>query len=404
MTSATRLLPLLLPVAMAACGESAGAPTATVTDSAGVQIVTSTAPAWGKGEGWVIDSVPSLDIGGSDTDPHYDLLDVSGMARLRDGRIAVLNAGSSQLMLYDSTGTWVSSSGRAGEGPEEFRVPYSLFRYPGDTLAIFDYQLRRLSRFAPDGAFLGSISTAQAAGGGFVLPLALLSDGSWLARARSGFTPNSKPGAMRPLELLVHLTPDLGPEADTVVTVPGSESWVISSGSGENRSITVWGVPLGPSSSYAAHDSLIYAGDNARYEVNAYRPNGTMVRSIRRAGEPPPVTDEILAGVKARFLEGVPPERLAEQQDLWGKFPKHDHMPAYDDFAFDTEGNLWVIQSRVLRSEPATADVFDTTGRLLGSVHLPASFTPFEVGPDYVLGLWRDDVGLEHVRMYGIEK
>jgi hypothetical protein len=196
----------------------------------------------------------------------------------------------------------------------------------------------------------------------------------------------------------------LGPEADTVVTVPGSESWVISSGSGENRGITVWGVPLGPSSAYTAHDSLIYAGDNARYEVNAYRPDGTMVRSIRRAGEPPPVTDAILARAKVNFLDGVPPKQLAEQQELWDKFPKHDHMPAYDDFAFDTEGNLWVIQSRVLRSDPATADVFDVTGRLLGTVNLPANFTPFEVGLDYVLGVWKDDVGLEHVRRYEIAK
>ena len=402
MTATARLFPLLLPIAVAACGDAAGDATVIVTDSAGVQIVTSTAPSWGEGEGWVVDSVPSLDIGGNDADPHYDLLRVSGTTRLSDGRIAVLSAGSSQLMIYDSTGRWISSSGRAGDGPGEFRAPYQFFHYPGDTLATFDYQLRRLSRFAPDGSFLNSLSTAQAAGGRFALPLARLSDGSWLARASSGFTPDSKPGAMRPVELLVHLTPDFGPDADTITTVRGSESWVVTGGSGKDRFATIWGVPLGPSSAYTAHDSLVYAGDNVRYEINVYRADGTLVRSIRRAGEPPPLTDDRLARAKASFLEDVPPAQLAEQQELWEKFPKHERMPAYDDFALDSEGNLWVMQARVLRSDPATADVFDVEGRLLGSVALPANFAPFEIGPDYILGVWKDDADVEHVRSYAI--
>ena len=400
MTAASRLL-LLLPMALAACSDAAGNATATTTDSAGVQIVTSTASAWADREGWTIDSVPSLDIGGSDTDPHYDLLRITGVTRLHV-RIAVLSAGSSQLMIYDSAGTWISSSGRAGEGPGEFRAPFKLFHFPGDTVATFDYQLRRVSRFGPDGTFLGSLSTAQTAGGKFVVPNARLDDGSWFARASSGFTPDSKPGAMRPAELLVLLTPDLGPGADTVATVLGSESWVVSGGSGKDRFATIWEVPLGPSSAYTTHDSLIYVGDNVRYEINVLRPDGSIVRSIRRAGEPPPVTDDMLARVKANFLEDVPAPQLAEQTAIWDNFPKHERMPAYDDFMVDADGNLWVMQARVLRSDPASADVFDSAGRLLGSVALPANFTPFEIGSDYLLGIWRDDVDVQHVRMYSI--
>jgi hypothetical protein len=395
---------LLPAVLLAACGEAAGHSTATVTDSAGVQIVTSTAPAWAEGETWTIDTAPSLDIGGSDTDPHYDLLDVSGVTRFHDGRIAVLSAGSSQLMIYDSAGAWMSSHGRAGEGPGEFRAPGKLFHLPGDTLGTFDYQLRRVSRFGPDGTFLSSLSTAQTAGGKFVVPNARLDDGSWLARAASGFTPDSKPGATRPLELLVRLTPDLGPEADTVATVLGSESWVVSGGSGKDRFATIWGVPLGPSSAYTAHDSLIYVGDNVRYGISVLRPDGSLVRSIRRAGEPPPVTDDMLARVKADFLEDVPPEQLAEQTAIWDNFPRHERMPAYDDFTVDPDGNLWVMRARVLRSDPATADIFDSSGRLLGAVALPANFTPFEIGSDYLLGIWRDEMDLQHVRMYSIRK
>lgn len=395
-------LVLLPSVLLAACSDAAGHATATVTDSAGVQIVTSTAPAWGDGEGWTVDTTPLVDIGGSDTDPHYDLLRIRGLTRLGDGRIAVLSAGSSQLMIYDSTGNWMASSGRAGEGPGEFRAAYELHRFPGDTLVTYDIQLRRLSRFGPDGTFLSSLPTSRAAGGRYVVPVAPLADGSWLARMSAGFSPDDSPGATRTPEVLVRLTPDMGPEADTIVTVPGSESWIVTGGSGKNRFATIWEVPLGPSSAYTAHDSLIYVGDNVRYEINALRADGSIVRSIRRTGAPPQVTDDMRARLKADFLEGVPAGQLAEQTATWEAFPKHERMPAYDDFAVDADGNLWVMQARVLRTDPLSTDVFDSGGRLLGSVALPANFTPFEIGSDYLLGVWRDEVDLQHVRVYRI--
>jgi hypothetical protein len=403
MPGAARLLPVLL-VALAACSDAAGHATAPVTDSAGVQIVTSTAPAWADGEGWTIDTTPLIDIGGSDTDPHYDLLRIRGATRLRDGHIGVLSAGSLQLMIYDSTGTWISSSGRDGEGPGEFRSPFALYRFAGDTLATYDMQLRRVSRFGPDGSFLNSASTSRAAGGTYVVPVAHLADGSWVGRTSAGFTPDTKPGAMRQPQTLLRLTAEMGPEADTITTVTGSESWIVTGGSGKQRFAQIYDVPLGYSSSYTTHDSLIYVGDNERYEINVLRPDGLLVRSIRRAGELPQVSDKMRARLKADFLEGVPAGDMTEQTAIWDAFPKHERMPAFDDFMVDADANLWVMRARVLRSNPASADVFDSSGRLLGSVALPANVKLFEIGSDYVLGVWKDGVGLEHVREYSIRK
>jgi hypothetical protein len=403
MTGAARLLPVLL-VALAACSDAAGHATSTITDSAGVQIVTSTAPAWADGEGWTIDTTPVVDIGGSDADPHYDLLRIRGVTRLSDGRIAVLSAGSTQLMIYDSAGTWISSSGRDGEGPGEFRSPFALYRFAGDTLVTYDMQLRRVSRFGRDGSFLNSATTSQAAGGAYVVPVAHIADGSWVGRISAGFTPDTRPGAMRQPQTLLRLTPEMSSEADTITTVTGSESWIVTGGSGKQRFAQIYDVPLGYSSSYTTHDSLIYVGDNERYEINVLRPDGLLVRSIRRAGELPQVSDKMRARLKADFLEGVPAGDMTEQTAIWDAFPKHERMPAFDDFMVDADANLWVMRARVLRSNPASADVFDSSGRLLGSVALPANVKLFEIGSDYVLGVWKDGVGLEHVREYSIRK
>jgi hypothetical protein len=393
---------VLVLAAIAACSESAGAPTATVTDSAGVEIVTSTAPAWGKGEGWVIDSVPSLDIGGSDTDPHYDLLQVADVTKLSDGRVAVLNAGTFEVRYYDSAGTWLSSSGRKGRGPGEFEGPGGLFRLPSDTLLVYDYQLRRMSRLAPDGSFLSSISLAETNGGTMVFPFGRLKDGSWAATVANFFSGGSQAGLTRSPQVVLHIAPDLNQLTDTVVVLPGEEMWVESGGNGERRFISVRDMPLGLSSPHTVGDSLLYAGDAGQFVIGAYHPDGTLVRSIRYQGPRKLVTSDILERVKAEEMSGVADRDRADAEARWEKMPKAKELPAFGALAVDADGNLWVSEGRALPADPIVADVFDPSGKLLGAVAMPPGFAPSEIGRDYVLGVWKDDVGLEHVREYSI--
>ncbi len=35
---------------------------------------------------------------------------------------------------------------------------------------------------------------------------------------------------------------------------------------------------------------------------------------------------------------------------------------------------------------------------------MPPRFSPLDIGPDFVLGLWRDADDVEHVRMYDLVK
>ena len=400
MTATARLLPLLLPIAVAACGDAAGAATATVTDSAGVQIVTSTAPAWADGKGWVIDSVPSLDIGGSDTDPNYDFVQVSGAVTLSDGRIAVLNSGTNEVRYYDSAGTWLSSSGRGGEGPGEFRSPFVLFRAAGDTLFVYDYQLRRMARLAPDGSFLPPLP-ASAEARGLLLPFARLRDGSWVASGLTIIGGELTSGAHRPSEPLVHLADDLA-VLDTLIVLPGSETWVErGTSTGGARMIGMRMLPLGLASSFTVGDSLIFAGDQARYEIGVYQPDGTLVRSIRRSGGRREVTAAMLDQLKADELANARDHDQALAN--WEQMPKPSELPAFGELGLDADGNLWVARPKVLRSDTTIADVFDPDGKWLGPVTIPPGFKPSEIGHNYMLGVWKDDVGLEHVRRYSID-
>jgi hypothetical protein len=70
----------------------------------------------------------------------------------------------------------------------------------------------------------------------------------------------------------------------------------------------------------------------------------------------------------------------------------------------DALGHLW-LQEYVLDQDAGHRwMVFDTDGRWLGSVDTPARFTVSEIGADYVLGVWRDSLDVQHVRLYRLDK
>jgi hypothetical protein len=402
MNGVSRLLILSLAVAAAACRDSARGPAATVTDSAGVEIVTSTAPEWARGEGWTIDTAPLLDIGGSNTDSNYDLVQVADAARLADGRIAVMTNGVPGLRFYDSTGSYLVTTGREGDGPGEFRHIVSIQVGLGDTLYLYDDQLRRINHVAPDGTYLTSTPVPAFGGKLSFQPMARLRDGSWVATAER--MPASAVGGIeRDTVALLHLPASVDGVGDTIGTFPGTEMFMQEVGEGENRGIRVMLVPLGLSTSFVEQDSLIDVGNPDRYEIRSFRANGTLARIIRRPVEREPLTREELNRWEQNLLATVDERGRERLQSAWQVAPHPAHKPAFGSIHADAVGNLWVEHVRTAAADPGTADIFDRRGRLLGSVTLPAGFTPLEIGRDYVLGVWKDDVGLEHVRRYAID-
>jgi len=48
--------------------------------------------------------------------------------------------------------------------------------------------------------------------------------------------------------------------------------------------------------------------------------------------------------------------------------------------------------------------VFDSTGHAIAKVQCPARMRPYVVGPDVIIGMWRDEDDVQHVRVYRIRK
>lgn len=78
--------------------------------------------------------------------------------------------------------------------------------------------------------------------------------------------------------------------------------------------------------------------------------------------------------------------------------------PPFSQLGVDSEQNLWVRQYPLYPDSNVVWHIFTPTGRLSGSIELPAGFEPkvFEIAA--VTGIWKDETEVEHLRTYEIER
>jgi hypothetical protein len=89
----------------------------------------------------------------------------------------------------------------------------------------------------------------------------------------------------------------------------------------------------------------------------------------------------------------------------WQDRPTPELLPAYGEIYADELGCLWVEEYRSRAShDPHRFTIFDAEGRLAGSLVVPPSFEIVEIGEDYLLGTWWDDLDVEYLRVYGLTR
>ncbi|UCC73471.1 MAG: hypothetical protein JSV86_02605 [Gemmatimonadota bacterium] len=373
-------------------------PAAQVRDSAGVQIVENTGYQWPGGHGWRLSDAPLLDIGVLEGDPDYQLYRVTGALRLGDGRLVVANAGANELRFYDSTGTYLSTSGARGGGPGEFEGLTWLSASASDSLLAYDWRNRRISVFDAGGKFIRGFTLRALS---HAPPShsygAALGDGSLLIAAQAFFAAGQvTTGVYR--DTVFHLLFDKeGVLADTIGRHPGAEMYIAAVG----EHLDVLQLPFGCSPHTTPFLDGFYFGRGDSYQIGYFAATGKLERIIRRPQASAPVRPADIESYTERQLAGVTDEneRLIIESVFEG-MPFPETMPAYHDLLADAEGNLWVEEYRRPGDDQPRWTVFDPNGVMLGIVATPPDFQVYQIGYDFVLGRWTDDLDVEHVRLY----
>ena len=391
-------------------------PTVTTWDSAGIEIVENHAPEWEESEFWTIDSAPEFVLGGSEdlgalaNDSAQLIWETVGIARLEDGRIAVLSSMGKQLLLFHSSGELSRTIGRGGEGPGEFTRPEWLQYLPPDTLVVWDYFLTSIDRFDTTGTLLSErrvdharLREMGAWGEGFRLPLA---DGSFVVAVMDE-TDSDSPDDCSHLALK-------GRSRGEEFTLQAERRFRIDD--------TPATYPLGCASAFIStmaaggDPESIYISTDAK-EVHQRSLDGTLLRIIRRTTEPPPVTgrgweQELENRDKYREMMGWDPREEGEEEVI-----RRTVYPGIVDLVVDSEGHLWVREwSDSESGVPDQWSVFSPEGRWLGALAFPPDpaapdqqlcrryATPCWIGKDHFVLVRRDELGVERVEGYRIRR
>src|SRR5688572_11687481 len=93
---------------------------------------------------WTLNPTPTLTIEDDGTPP-TQFVSVVGVSRLSNGNIAIANfGGTNDIRIFDTSARHVTTFGRTGDGPGEFRRLAWIGR-SGDTAWFYDSGLRRIS-------------------------------------------------------------------------------------------------------------------------------------------------------------------------------------------------------------------------------------------------------------------
>ncbi|MYA10906.1 MAG: hypothetical protein F4087_12845 [Gemmatimonadetes bacterium] len=399
-------------------------PTFTARDSAGIEIVENHAPEHAPDEFWTIDPEPEFVLGGANTlgEPAHDsaqlIWRVKGLARLKDGRVAVLSSGNKHLMLFEPSGELSMIMGGPGEGPGEFVHPLAFQYLPPDTLVVWDFFLTSIDYFDTGGNLLkertldhGRLREHGVGPESLRLPLA---DGSFLAWVEDWTADESPDDCSHLSEVGRVSSPAGGRLSEEEMTFPGVELL---------RTDDVYAAySFGCARPWRTHlaaggdPPLVYIS-NADGGIHQRSFDGTPVRIIRRTVQPPPVTDRALRAerehwARIREIEGWPPQTEEDEP-----IPRREKYPAVEALLVDAEGYLWVREWSTSESGiPDQWSVFGPDGRWLGALAFPPDLlapdrhlchlytTTCWIDRDYFVILREDELGVERVEGYRIRR
>lgn len=387
-------------IGLIACGpagdsSAAGSSSAdfTVRDSAGIVVAVTSGSAAHSALGWQVDTLPDLEIGVtgelSGDEPAqrwYTFHRIGGVRQLADGRIVVADGGSRGVRFFSSRGEFLHGVGRRGQGPGEFeRGPVLVPSFQSDSLLLFD---ARPVRF--------HLLSAEDYGFRFVRPA------TW-----KGATP---PLGFIPPSVLVGLMYEYEVTTLGVRELPATYAWhdMVSGKRTLLDSFTVrpmyavefkgglaYGglIPFSSMPSAAVTRSGAFITEGALPEIREYDLAGHLRRIIRLDEPSRPITS---ADVQSYFdARGTPP---------YPEIPVPETMPTFQSLLVDAEGWLW---AEAYEWDPARRPVwvvFDSGGRAHGSVETPAGLRVHQITGAFLLGVWTDELDVEHVRRYRMNR
>jgi hypothetical protein len=334
---------------------------------------------------WTVSPEP-LFVAGGDADDE-PLFQINGAVRLDNGYL-IVNASAGEVRLYGDDGRVIRTIGVEGSGPGEFLTPRLAGRTGGDSVVVADDMNRRVAIIC-DGERVCDEWTLPAAGnpigivGNHVLLGEVVPDMStdrvsydrhrFFKAERRGtaldtlFELDSAPRIARRIDGRLISTPVPFSRPGSMTLVPEG----IAVTNGQDASILI----VDTTGAAADIQLPIEVIDVSREQFDA--------EIDRRLGT----------------MDGARREAFAE---FYADMPRPEHRTPIQRILADRLGLIWVE----LEGTGAVQEwlVVDASGQVLARASTPADLLVTEIGEDYIVGLWRDEMEVEFVHAYRLDR
>lgn len=395
-------IPALAAMACAA-DQEAGSPPGVRTefrDSAGIRIVENANPPEGSRLDWRLGPEPLVSIGRMEGEEPYLFTRIFGATMLSDGRIVIGDDGTKELRVFDRQGNHLETWAGEGQGPGEFGPVqlWGLSPLPGDSVIILQYGFAELSVYGPDGEFLRR----------FVPESSQRDIQDW---SKSLWPRDvSRDGLLLAVQDMLYNDPADVEVWDAAGELRGS----LGRHPGREAIRDGWGTPLEPlmfsrNTFLQAWGGLFFISTNRRYELRGFALDGSLARIVRLDRPPRAPADAHIEAYIEDGLSSSPSDQAGRRAELRGELldmPVAEHLPAFAVYWTDVVDHLWVWEYEAPGEEtPGTLfTVFEPDGRVLGYFEIPEGMFILEAGADYILFRVRDELGVETVQLWPLER
>lgn len=345
-----------------------------------------------------LSEAPVLVVGERPDDPAHELYRVVTPFLLPDGDLAVPLSSEGTIRIFDREGALVRTLGSSGQGPGEFmRLGAAWAR--GDTIEAFDPELGRVTRFVPgeepETILLEGVPSAQSGVPG-------LDNGGWVLY---GVKEVGRTGRDR---IAVH---HFGPDGSHVAElgeVPGLRRHVHDGGSGPD--------PISPRPLVRTDGDRVYVAETLTPRVRELDISTGETRSFSWEPAAALSSDEAIAIAR----DQVSRRGAAQMDEAWtlasfDALTGTEEVSVFWDFLVDREAFVWVrdydpalhgtsVGGLATAGPGGTWTILDGEGTPLTTVTVPDDLEPLAIDADHLIGVRRDDLGVESVRVYRIER
>lgn len=350
---------------------------------------------------WALSQQPTLVIGTVDGPAPSVFQDIRGVVTVDDTLVVVADGGSRELRVFTNVGGAVTTFGREGDGPREFRSIAWAERCGGSAIVVYDPHRRRVTRWEVTGNLLEgfNVESTEPSRPPYALSCGPAGDFAvvgWFdvlsyELGRGPYRPDTNVGVVGPDGRLQRV---LG-------SFPGPERYRYSS-----DGLSDGPRPLGKSTIARRGSAGTFVGTGDSYEIEVFRTDGARF-TLGTGREPSELTGDLLEAWLESILSRASPGNRPRLRRALDRYEMPATLPAYTDFRFDDLGLLWVALFPPPGQNWVQWDVWkvsDSGGVQVASVRTPKHFQPMDIGSEHVMGVSTDPLGVQRVHRYHLTR